>query len=182
GWRQHPGTYAGAYYGHCAGDWKRKVRLGPGSRLLPLASGTRSQRLDSAASRAGAFMSKAWLYQLNEMTKSYGGPPVLRIDRLEILPGETLCLVRPTGTGKSTLFRLLSMLETPSTGRLQFGSHRLNGQAMPLEVQRRVTLVFQRPLLLSGSVQANVEYGLRRQRRGQQPAKVREILDSLGIR
>jgi len=126
-------------------------------------------------------MSEAWLYQLSEVTKSYGGPPVLRIDRLEIPAGETLCLVGPTGSGKSTLLRLLSMLETPTTGRLQFGSYRLNGQAMPLEVQRRVTLVFQRPLLLSGSVRANVEYGLRRQHRGQQPVKVREILDNLGI-
>jgi len=105
----------------------------------------------------------------------------LQIDRLEVFPGETLCLVGPTGSGKSTLLRLLSTLETPTAGQLQFGGYRLNGQAMPLEIQRRVTLVFQRPLLLSGSVQANVEYGLTRKRRGQHPAKVRGILAGLGM-
>jgi tungstate transport system ATP-binding protein len=114
------------------------------------------------------------------VTKSYGGPPVLSIDRLEVLPGEILCLVGPTGSGKSTLLRLLSTMEAPSAGRLQFGNHCVNGQALPLDIQRRVTLVFQRPLLLNNTVRANVEYGLRRRGLGQL-ARVGQILDNLGI-
>ncbi len=102
-----------------------------------------------------------WLYQLQAVTKCYGGAPVLSIDRLEVRPGELLCLIGPTGAGKSTLLRLLSTLETPTSGQLEFAGERLNGQSVPLSTQRRVTMVFQRPLLLRGTVRANVEYGLR---------------------
>src|SRR2546421_665243 len=104
-------------------------------------------------------MSRPILYHLTGVTKSFGGPPVLSLDRLEVFAGEVLCLVGPTGSGKSTLLRLLSTLEAPTTGQLRFAGHGVNGQDLPLEVQRRVTLVFQRPLLLSGTVRANIEFG-----------------------
>jgi tungstate transport system ATP-binding protein len=126
-------------------------------------------------------MSEPWLYLLEGVTKSYGGPPVLALDRLEIMPGEILCLVGPTGSGKSTLLRLLSTLETPTTGRLSLGSHLLNGQGPPLEIQQRVSLVFQRPLMLTATVRANVEYALKRRALHQRLSLVAETLERLGL-
>ena len=39
----------------------------------------------------------------------------------------------PTGAGKSTLLRLLAGLEPPTTGRLRFAGHRLDGRELPPE-------------------------------------------------
>src|SRR5205823_1370765 len=55
------------------------------------------------------------------------------------------------------------------------------GQDFPLALQRRVTLVFQRPLLLNATVRENVEYGLRLRGRKDPLLKVRQVLDWLKL-
>jgi tungstate transport system ATP-binding protein len=111
----------------------------------------------------------------------YGNRRVLDAVRLEVQTGEVLCVVGPTGAGKSTLLRLLAGLEAPSAGCLHFQGHRREGGGWPLEVQRRVTLVFQRPLLLAGTVRRNVEYGPRLRGRGWPRARVDAALDRLAL-
>src|SRR5437870_12969331 len=114
-----------------------------------------------AAPEQRVAVKKPCLYQLNAVNKSYGGHPVLHIAGFEIVTGAMLFLVGPTGAGKSTLLRLLTGLEAPTSGQVRFGPYHLGGRNVPLEVLRRITLVFQRPLLLDRTVKANVEYGLR---------------------
>jgi tungstate transport system ATP-binding protein len=121
------------------------------------------------------------LYKLDGVTHRYGGRSVLEISRLEVHAGEVVCLVGPTGAGKSTLLRLLAGLERPSAGRLGLGENRLHERDLPLEVQRRLTLVFQRPLLLAGTVRANVEYGLRLRGLGRSRPRVEAVLSRLGL-
>jgi tungstate transport system ATP-binding protein len=121
------------------------------------------------------------LYRLEQVTRAYHGRPALRLDRLEIPAGDVLALVGPVGAGKSTLLRLLAGLEAPTAGAVWFAGHRLGGPAVPLAVRRRLTLVFQRPVLLSGTVRANVEYGLRLRGLGRCRAAVQEVLDRLGL-
>ncbi len=126
-------------------------------------------------------MTQPWIYQLRKLTKSYGNRTVLRIDQLEVFPGETLGVIGPTGAGKSTLLRLLAGLERPTEGALWFGSQAWHEQVPPLATQRRVAMVFQRPLLLTGSVQTNVAYGLRLHRKNDIPTRVRECLERLDL-
>lgn len=126
-------------------------------------------------------MSKAWLYQLKEVTQSYGGRPVLRIAGLEVFAGEVLCVVGPTGAGKSTLLRLLAGLEAPTGGLVSFRDYRLGTRDVPLEVLRRITLVFQRPILFGGTVQKNIEYGLGLRGWSRQSPRVEEILRALHL-
>jgi len=102
-----------------------------------------------------------FVYRLQNVTKTYDERSVLRVDHLQIEQGEILALVGPSGAGKSTLLRLLNFLEPPATGRIRFLDVEFSAQqSMPLGHRRRVTTVFQRPILLNRSVRANVKYGL----------------------
>ncbi|NLS76664.1 MAG: phosphate ABC transporter ATP-binding protein [Chloroflexi bacterium] len=121
------------------------------------------------------------IYQLRGITKSYGNGFALRLDELDIRRGEILALVGPSGAGKSTLLRLLNFLESPNSGSIRFmGAEVRPGGAMPLELRRRVTTVFQRPVLLNRSVAANVRYGLDLRGRGEGD-RVKSALETVGL-
>lgn len=100
------------------------------------------------------------LYALEKLHKVYDGRAVLAVDTLQVREGEMLALVGPSGTGKSTLLRLMNFLETPTSGTLHYRAQDVTASA-PLELRREVTTVFQRPLLLRGSVADNIAFGLR---------------------
>ncbi len=101
------------------------------------------------------------LYAVRNVTKRYGDRTVLDVAHLDIRRGEILSIIGPSGMGKSTLLRLLNFLEPPTSGAIHFRKAFNAGQEVPLELRRRVTTVFQQPMLLRRSVEANVGYGLR---------------------
>ncbi len=122
------------------------------------------------------------VYRLENLTKTYSGRKVLDIDRLKIFQGEILALVGPSGSGKSTLLRLLNFLEEPGSGTLEFeGNHFLKGADIALETRRRVTMVFQRPMLLNRSVWDNVTYGLRLRGEQNSHRQVEQALEEVGL-
>jgi tungstate transport system ATP-binding protein len=93
------------------------------------------------------------VYRMQGLTKIYGQRTVLDIASLDIERGEVFALVGPSGAGKSTLLRILNFLETPTQGKVHFsGLDYLQGIEVPLDLKRRVTTVFQRPMLLARSV------------------------------
>ena len=122
------------------------------------------------------------IYRLENVQQRYGARAVVVVDALEVRRGEIFALVGPSGAGKSTLLRLLNFLETPAAGRIEFdGATVAPGQEAPLALRRKVTTVFQRPVLLRHSVEANVGYGL--QLRGQRNygAAVQAALTEVGL-
>lgn len=121
------------------------------------------------------------IYRVADVTKSYNGRCVLRIDELDVHPGEVLGIIGPSGAGKSTLLRLLDFLELPTTGAITFRDYRINGTLPPLSARRKVTTVFQRPVLLSRSVTDNVAYGLRIRGRNHLDATVSSVLEQVGL-
>jgi tungstate transport system ATP-binding protein len=99
--------------------------------------------------------------QLEGIVKRFGESFTLRVDQLHVARGEVFCLLGPTGAGKSTLLNLLSGLVPASAGRILLDGCALDPSTTPVPMRRRIAMVHQRPMLLTGSVQLNVEYGLR---------------------
>jgi tungstate transport system ATP-binding protein len=126
-------------------------------------------------------MSEA-VYGLRNVSKAYEERRVLQVEGLQIERGEIFALVGPSGAGKSTLLRLLNFLETPATGCIRFLDAEFSaGRPMPLAYRRRVTTVFQRPILLSRSVEANVRYGLGLRGLRDSDGKIEEALRQVGL-
>ncbi len=99
-------------------------------------------------------------YELNKVTFSYGGPPILMIDHLEIAAGEVVALVGPNGAGKTTLLHLLALLITPQAGKIFFFGSKIRQESV-LSLRRRVGLLLQNPYLFNMSVLGNLLWGLR---------------------
>lgn len=126
-------------------------------------------------------MSEA-IYELRELAKSYGTRSVLHVHELDIYRSEVLAVVGPSGAGKSTLLRLLNLLESPSAGTLCFLGKQFGvAQSAPLELRRRVTMVFQRPILLKSSVWDNVRYGLWLRGESDAAERVSQALEQVGM-
>ncbi|MBN1149026.1 MAG: phosphate ABC transporter ATP-binding protein [Anaerolineales bacterium] len=122
------------------------------------------------------------IYRLRNVAKRYAGRCVLDIQELDIHQGEVLAIVGPSGSGKSTLLRMLNFLEPPSSGSIEFqGVNYRAGSEMPLALRRKVTTVFQNPMLLNRSVWDNVVYGLGL--RGQRDAtdRIQAALERVGL-
>jgi ATP-binding cassette, subfamily B, multidrug efflux pump len=93
------------------------------------------------------------------LTFSYGGPPVLHDVSLHLDPGETLAIVGPTGSGKSTLINLLPRLFDPPPGTVFVDG--IDVRELPLSTLRgAIGYVSQEPFLFSDSVGGNVAFGL----------------------
>lgn len=93
--------------------------------------------------------------------RTTAGPtrPVLDDINLTINNGEFMVLVGPSGCGKSTLLRLISGLETLTSGEIQIGDRSVN--TLPPK-QRDIAMVFQSYALYPHlSVYDNLAFGLR---------------------
>jgi tungstate transport system ATP-binding protein len=88
------------------------------------------------------------------------GLDALRIDSLDIQRGETLTVVGPNGAGKSTLLLALARLLKPSHGDIIYDGKSLM-QWDELEYRRKISFVFQAPLLMDMTVEQNVALGLK---------------------
>ncbi len=66
-------------------------------------------------------MAQQALVQLDNASKSFGTTQVLKDISLAVNAGEVVAIIGPSGGGKSTLLRCMTLLETLDSGRLAFG-------------------------------------------------------------
>ncbi len=73
--------------------------------------------------------------------------------------GKVTCLLGPSGCGKTTLLRMISGLETITSGEIYFGDREITGLTT---AQRNIGMVFQYPVVYKGlSVEDNIALPLR---------------------
>ncbi|HOT94262.1 MAG TPA: ABC transporter ATP-binding protein [Methanoregulaceae archaeon] len=89
------------------------------------------------------------------------GKTVLDDISLTVGQGEVLGLIGPSGSGKSSLIRIMDLLVTPTSGRLWIDSTEVTaGRVDLVGLRRRMGIVFHRPAVFSGDVRRNVSIGL----------------------
>lgn len=91
------------------------------------------------------------LFSLEQVTVRRGGTLLLDEVTCQIPARECTAVTGPSGAGKTTLLRLLNRLEEPGSGQIYLDGRPLSGLDV-LALRRRVALVAQAPVLLTGQV------------------------------
>lgn len=126
--------------------------------------------------------------------KEYAGRTALDLDRLDATAGEVLAVVGPSGGGKSTLLRLMALLEKPDSGELRFdvSAGRSGpvdpwgngcGEAGRVALRRQMGFVTQKTVMFTGTVADNVAYGpgLRGVPAAEISRRVAKALEAVGL-
>ena len=107
------------------------------------------------------------VFDIDDLSVSYGEALAVKGASLEIYKNAVTALIGPSGCGKSTVLRCLNRMNdlVPSArveGTLLYHGVDLYGRDVdPIEVRRRIGMVFQRPNPFPKSIYDNVAYGLR---------------------
>ena len=105
------------------------------------------------------------MLELRHIHKTYEGKPLLTDISFQLDSGETICLLGASGSGKSTILRMIAGLEDPNSGSILLNGIDLASTPPHL---RDFGLVFQDYLLFPHlNVNNNVAFGLKMRRMGQ---------------
>ena len=116
--------------------------------------------------------------RVEHLTKQFGDLLVLNDLSFEIQKGEFVCVVGPTGCGKTTFLNLLTRIYTPSSGELY-----IDGE--PADPKKHnISFAFQEPSAMPWlNVRKNLEFGMKIKRipRKEMNLRVDRILKLLGL-
>jgi polar amino acid transport system ATP-binding protein len=122
---------------------------------------------------------------LSGVSKSFGATQVLKEINLDVRPGEVLVLIGASGSGKSTVLRIMSGLETADSGEVWVNEVPLHDARRAKEIRGHVGMVFQQfNLFPHKTALGNVTLALIKARK-MSPADARkrgmEALDRVGL-
>ena len=125
-----------------------------------VAATTHSPEQDAAPAREVVF-------GMVDVSVSYGGVPAIEGIDLEVAARQITALIGPSGCGKTTLLRCFNRMNDliPSarvSGQISYHGVDLHGPRVdPVEVRRRVGMVFQKPNPFPKSIFDNIAFGPR---------------------
>jgi phosphate transport system ATP-binding protein len=108
---------------------------------------------------------KETVFTVDDVTISYGTYAAIRNVSLTIAKNEVTAFIGPSGCGKSTLLRAFNRMNDLIPGSSLTGSLDYHGTDIyapdidPIEVRRRIGMVFQKPNVFPKSIYDNVAYG-----------------------
>lgn len=121
--------------------------------------------------------------ELRDLVVDREGRRVLELPEFTLERGKVLALIGPNGAGKSTLLLSLASLLPCRNCHLSLDGQWVSTSAEREAYRRRVTLVFQEPLLFDTTVAGNLASGLklRGKSRAECAARAAEVAERFGI-
>jgi len=123
--------------------------------------------------------------ELRNVSKSYGGTPVLHDVSLSVAPGEHVLLLGPSGSGKSTLINVVTGLLTPDGGEIVIAGEAMTGLGAAARDdlrRRRIGIIFQTLRLVSAlSIRKNLRLAQKLSHERIDDTAIDSLLDTLGI-
>lgn len=98
----------------------------------------------------------------------------------DVQSGETLAVVGPSGSGKSSLLRLMNRLDEPTSGTVYVEGIDYR-EIAPRELRRKLSMVTQRPYLFPGTVEENLQFGPRQRGEVVPAGEITKLLDRVGL-
>ncbi|REK74702.1 ABC transporter ATP-binding protein [Paenibacillus paeoniae] len=128
------------------------VRIGEVLELQPSVTDTAETALSSRGSSG--------VVEFHNVSFNYPGAerPALSDISFSALPGEVTAIIGGTGSGKSTLFHLIPRFFDAAGGSVQIGGTDVTKWPQD-QLRQYISLVPQKAVLFSGSVQDNIRYG-----------------------
>ncbi len=105
------------------------------------------------------------VFDVKDVTVSYGGVPAVRNVNLQFFRNEVTALIGPSGCGKSTLIRCLNRMNDLVSSAKVDGEILYHGQDLygpkvdPVQVRKMIGMVFQKPNPFPKSIKDNVAFG-----------------------
>jgi putative ABC transport system ATP-binding protein len=99
----------------------------------------------------------------------------------EVRTGEVLAIVGPSGSGKSSLLRLLNRLDEPTSGTVYVEGIDYR-QIPPRELRRKLGMVNQRPYLFPGTVEENLRFGPLQRGESLSQECIEQLLAQVGLK
>jgi putative ABC transport system ATP-binding protein len=99
----------------------------------------------------------------------------------EVRTGEVLAIVGPSGSGKSSLLRLLNRLDEPTSGTVYVEGTDYR-QIAPRDLRRKLGMVNQRPYLFPGTVEQNLQFGPQQRGDSLSPDSIEQLLTRVGLK
>jgi phosphate transport system ATP-binding protein len=118
-------------------------------------------------SPAGPGAAPQVIFALDEVHVSYGGVAAVEDVTFDLLEHEITAFIGPSGCGKSTLLRCLNRMNDLISGARVRGQVLYHGQDLyapeidPVQVRKRIGMVFQKPNPFPKSIYENVAFGPR---------------------
>jgi putative ABC transport system ATP-binding protein len=106
--------------------------------------------------REGAGDAGGALFRFVDVGVTAGERDLLRGLTVDVRGGRVTGITGPSGAGKTTMLRLCNRLEVASRGWVLYRGRDVR-EIDPLQLRRRVGMVFQRPALFGGSVRDNLQ-------------------------
>jgi putative ABC transport system ATP-binding protein len=120
------------------------------------------------------------LLRAEGLRREAGRKIIVRDASFALAAGEVVAITGPSGSGKSSLLRLLNRLDAPSAGRVLLAD--ADTAVLDVhELRRRVGMVMQQANLFPGTVAQNVGYGPALRGVVLKPDEVEELLRTVGL-
>ena len=117
------------------------------------------------------------LVELKNISKAFGSKVILKDANLQISAGEAVGVIGPSGTGKSTILRIIAGLSAPDSGEVYIHGQKRLGTVDQGEDALGVSVVFQQSALFDSlTVEENIGFALYRQSQ-LPPSQIRELVE-----